>query len=87
MVPKQEIARAGLPSIREQVRLVSRAARIGADALVVEMMSIGEECLRAESGKILRPGVLALTNVRADHLDAMGAGPRNDRPDPHRRVP
>jgi len=68
-----EIPRVGMPSIREQVRLVSRAARIGADALVVEMMSIGEECLRAESGKILRPRVLALTNVRADHLDAMGA--------------
>ena len=66
------IARAGGASIREQVRLVALAAELGADTLVAEMMSIGPECLRVESRRILRPGMLAVTNVRLDHLDDMG---------------
>ncbi|HSA94436.1 MAG TPA: poly-gamma-glutamate synthase PgsB [Acidobacteriota bacterium] len=69
---EREIARAGTPSVREQVRLVSLAARERAEALVVETMSIGEECLRAEAGAILKPRLLALTNARPDHLEAMG---------------
>ena len=69
---EREIPRPGPPSIREQVRLVSLAARMGADTLVAEMMSIGSECLATESRSILRPQVLALTNVRLDHLEEMG---------------
>jgi poly-gamma-glutamate synthase PgsB/CapB len=70
---EEEIPRPGRnPSIREQVRVVCRAAQEKADALVAEMMSIGEECLFTESRRIVRPGLLALTNVRLDHLDAMG---------------
>jgi poly-gamma-glutamate synthase PgsB/CapB len=69
---EREISRTGPASIREQVRLVALAASIGADTLVAEMMSIGAECLAAESRSILRPGTLAVTNVRLDHLDAMG---------------
>jgi poly-gamma-glutamate synthase PgsB/CapB len=66
------IARPGGASIREQVRVVERAAALGAGALVIEMMSIGRECLAAESRRIVRPGLLALTNVRLDHLEEMG---------------
>lgn len=69
---EEEIPRPGPASIREQVRLISLAARTGADVLVAEMMSIDPECLAVESRRILRPDVLALTNVRLDHLDAMG---------------
>ncbi len=69
---EREIPRAGPASIREQVRLVTLASRMGADTLVTEMMSIGPECLATESRSILRPQVLALTNVRLDHLDEMG---------------
>lgn len=70
---EQELPRrGGPPSIREQVRLAGLAAGLKADALVVEMMSVGEECLLTESRRILRPGVLALTNVRLDHVDVMG---------------
>ena len=67
-----EILRAGPASVREQVGLVRLAARRGVDVLVSEMMSIGPECLAVESRKILRPGTLALTNVKLDHLEAMG---------------
>ena len=38
----------------------------------MEMMSIREECLFAESRRLIRPSVLVLTNVRLDHLDLMG---------------
>jgi poly-gamma-glutamate synthase PgsB/CapB len=69
---ERPVARPGGASIREQVRLVGLAARLRADTLVAEMMSIGAECLAAESRGILRPGTLALTNVRLDHLDDMG---------------
>ena len=69
---EQEVFRSGPASVREQVRLVELAASAGAGVLVAEMMSIGAECLAAESGRILRPGTLAVTNVRLDHLDGMG---------------
>jgi poly-gamma-glutamate synthase PgsB/CapB len=69
---EEEIARPGAPSIREQLRVVERAAAAGAEALVIELMSIGRECLDTESRRIIRPGLLALTNVRPDHLEAMG---------------
>ena len=69
---EQEIFRPGPASVREQVRLVELAASAGAAVLVAEMMSIGAECLAAESGRILRPGTLVVTNVRLDHLDEMG---------------
>jgi len=35
-------------------------------------MSICPECLAVESGKILHPGLLVLTNVRIDHEEEMG---------------
>ena len=69
---EREIARFGRPSILEQKRVLAAAARSGADAVVVEMMSIRSENLRAESAAIFRPGILAVTNVRLDHLDDMG---------------
>lgn len=69
---ERDIDRAGPPSIREQVRLVALAAELGADTLVAEMMSIGAETLAVESRRVLRPGALALTNARLDHLDDMG---------------
>jgi len=67
-----EIPRPGPASVREQVGLVRLAARRGVDVLVSEMMSIGPECLAVESRRILRPRTLALTNVKLDHMEAMG---------------
>lgn len=69
---ERDILRSGPASVREQVRLAALAAAVGADTLVAEMMSVGGECLAAEARAILRPGMLAVTNVRLDHLEAMG---------------
>lgn len=70
---EEGIDRPGSPSIREQLRVVHRAAAAGAEALVTELMSVGEECLFTESRRIVRPDLLALTNVRLDHQEAMGS--------------
>jgi gamma-polyglutamate synthase len=69
---ENEIVRTGTPSILEQKKLIKLASRLKADALVVETMSIRPENLRAESAKLIRPHILALTNVRLDHMDDMG---------------
>jgi poly-gamma-glutamate synthase PgsB/CapB len=69
---EDEIARTGKPTILEQKRVVRLALDVRADALVVELMSIRPETMGVESRKILQPRLLAITNVRLDHLDDMG---------------
>ena len=69
---EEEIARTGKPTILEQKRVVRLARDVRADALVVEMMSIRPEAMGVESRKILQPRLLAITNIRLDHLDDMG---------------
>lgn len=70
-----EIRRRGIPTILEQKGLVRRAVRAGADCLVAEMMSIRPENLFVEAHHLLQPNVVAVTNVRADHTEAMGNRP------------
>ncbi len=67
-----EVPRRGVPSIIEQKKLVKRAAAMGADCVVAEIMSIHPENHRIESHRLLRPQIVVLTNVRLDHTDAMG---------------
>ena len=69
---EQEVLRSGPASILEQKALLRLARRLEAEAVVAEMMSISPECLRAESQKLLRPGVVVLTNVRVDHREEEG---------------
>ena len=69
---ERAIRRSGLPSILEQKRVLGRAAALGANALVAEMMGVRAETLGAESRRILQPRILGITNVRLDHLDDMG---------------
>jgi poly-gamma-glutamate synthase PgsB/CapB len=70
---EREIVRRGRPSILEQKGVLRWASRLRADAIVVEMMSIRGESLRAEANAIFRPAALLVTNVRLDHLDDMGS--------------
>ncbi len=69
---EQDVPRPGPASILEQRALFRLANRLQAEAVVAEMMSISPECLRVESEKLLRPGVVALTNVRVDHRNEEG---------------
>jgi len=69
---EEEIKRPGRPSILEQKKLVRKAAQQKADYLVSEMMSIQPECLQAESRYLLQPELLAVSNIRPDHLEVLG---------------
>ncbi len=69
---EQEITRRGLPTILEGKKLLREAVRSGADVLVAELMSIRPDCLAAETGGILRPQHVVITNARLDHMDEMG---------------
>jgi len=70
---EKEIPRRGAASIIEQKDLVRKAVDYRADAVVAEIMSIHPENHYVESQKILRPDVVVFTNVRRDHVDAMGS--------------
>lgn len=60
------------PNLREQPRIIESVADAsGADAIVLECMSIRPKNIIAES-KFVRPTISVITNVRADHLDEMG---------------
>ena len=65
------IGRRGPARIPEQWRLLRRGARIQADALALECMSVTPELQRLET-RILRPQIYVLTNIRDDHQEHMG---------------
>ncbi len=69
---EREIERKGSPSLLEGKALMHLARKLKADTVVAELMSINPEYLAVEAGRIFRPSILALTNVRLDHLDIMG---------------
>lgn len=69
---EREIDRPGIPSILEGKNVLAEAAKLGARAVVAEMMSIRPESLAVESGGLFRPQTLVITNVRLDHLPQMG---------------
>ena len=66
------VSRRGIPSIIEQKRIIKKAIDIKAKCLVVEIMSIHGENHTVESRQILRPNIVVMTNIRLDHIDAMG---------------
>ena len=59
-------------SISEQIRVIRKAARRGADALVCECMAVRPDYQAAYQHHILKAGVLVIVNVLEDHLDEMG---------------
>jgi poly-gamma-glutamate synthase PgsB/CapB len=69
---EHEIVRKGPPNLLEGKALLRAARGLGADTLVSELMSIHPEYLRAESRLLLKPTLLAVTNVRHDHEDVLG---------------
>jgi len=72
-----EVGRRGIPSIIEQKDLIRRAAKLNAECLVAEIMSIHSENHYVESQQILQPHIVVVTNIRPDHTEAMGKTPEN----------
>ncbi len=69
---EEPVLRPGPPNIREQLSVVSRARKDGAQALVVECMALRPELQITSERQIVRSTVGVITNVRPDHLDVMG---------------
>jgi gamma-polyglutamate synthase len=69
---EEPVPRRGIVSILEQKRVIAKAAALGADCLVTEIMSIHPENHKIESQRIIKPHITILTNFRADHLDVSG---------------
>lgn len=68
----EPIIRKGLTTILEQKRLIFKAARLDADCLITEIMSIHPDNHKVETHKLIRPGITILSNFRADHTDVAG---------------
>lgn len=66
------ILRRGKANIKEQIKIMGRAARQGAQVLVVECMAVQPEYQYAAQHRILKADVGVITNVRRDHTDVMG---------------
>jgi hypothetical protein len=64
---EEEVRRLGCPSIIEETGMIKKAAALGAEALVCEIMGIKSEYQRIESKKIIDPGHTVIVNARLDH--------------------
>ena len=69
---ERDVPRRGMATIIEQKRFVQMAARMNADCLIAEIMSLHPENHIIESQVLIQPDVVLMTNVRVDHIDAMG---------------
>jgi len=67
-----EIRRRGHPTILEGKKVLKKASQTGVHTVVLEMMSIRPESLHTEIIQMMKPHILVITNVRADHLDEIG---------------
>ena len=70
---EQEYRKKRPVNIREQIPFVRRAARDGADAIVVECMALHPENQRMMAEEFVRPTVEIITNARVDHISEIGA--------------
>lgn len=68
----ERIRRRGPASVLEQKRLLHRAARVGADTVVAEVMSIHAENHVVEGLRIFLPHLVLATNFLVDHTEAQG---------------
>ncbi len=70
------VRRRGAPNIREQLRIFRRAAAERAEAIVLECMAVRPDLQWICEHRIVGATIGVITNVRPDHLEAMG--PRID---------
>jgi hypothetical protein len=64
---EEKISRLGCPSILEETVIIKKAAALGAEALVCEIMGIKSGYQSIESKKIIDPGHTVIVNARLDH--------------------
>lgn len=66
------LTRRGRANIKEQIKILQRAAGQGAQVLIVECMALQPELQYAAQHQILQANIGVITNVRRDHTDVMG---------------
>lgn len=66
------LIRHGKANIKEQIRLLHRAAEQKSDILVIECMALSPENQFVSQHRILKADIGVITNVRHDHTDVMG---------------
>ena len=66
------IRRIGPASIGEQIRIMRRAKREGAEILIIECMAVNPALQKASQEQIVRGDISVITNVRYDHILDMG---------------
>ena len=69
---EEPIPRLGSPNIREQIAIFDKAAREGAEALVIECMAVRPDLQSVSEHGIVRSTIGVISNVRPDHLEVMG---------------
>ncbi|MDY4574218.1 MAG: poly-gamma-glutamate synthase PgsB [Intestinibacter sp.] len=70
---KEEVIRrkAGA-NIKEQIQVIDKARKVGADALVCECMAVRPEYQDVYQNDIFKANITVIVNVLEDHLDVMG---------------
>uniref|UniRef100_A0A7C4TAY9 Poly-gamma-glutamate synthase PgsB n=1 Tax=candidate division WOR-3 bacterium TaxID=2052148 RepID=A0A7C4TAY9_UNCW3 len=66
------VIRPGKANIREQLAITRKAVKENVNAIVFENMSLRPDLQYIEESRIMQPQIVAITNVRADHLEVMG---------------
>lgn len=70
---EEEIVRTALgPKISEQIKVIDKAASIGAEALVCECMAVQPDLQDVYSNQMIKSTLTVIVNVLEDHLDVMG---------------
>ena len=67
-----DLRRRGRATIREQARVLSLAARRGADVVVLECMAVHPELQWVAEHRIIRSTIGVITNIREDHMEVLG---------------
>jgi len=60
------------PNICEQVGILERARREGAEVIVMECMAVRPDLQKVTEQQIMHSTIGVITNIRPDHLDVMG---------------
>ena len=69
---EEPVRRVGRANIKEQLGIMHRAVREGAQVLVIECMAVDPTLQAVAQHQMLRADVGVITNVRLDHTEEMG---------------
>ena len=69
---ERHLRRFGPANIREQLAILRRAVKAGANVLIVECMAVLPEYQQLCEERMLRADIAVITNVRLDHPEEMG---------------